>query len=91
MLRLDVTSGGAYNTPDIYADLQQLMSKDRRRFVVALGRLLKGPRSLWRDGEGVGAGRSRRAFFVQQQAGGTVVILNRAKNLRTGVAIRPHS
>ena len=83
MLRLDLD--GTDNTPDIRGDMADLVSSDKRRITVLLGQLLRGPRSLWP----VDTGRSKRAFFVQQRAGGAITVLNRAKNRSGGRAYAP--
>ena len=73
------------NPVSLRDDIPELVSKDRRRLAVELGRLLRGPKSLWpRD-----TGRSGNAFYVQVRAGGRLVILNRRKNPRTGEVYAP--
>ena len=75
-------SGGPASIGD---DLQELVSKDRRRVAVLMGRLLRGPKSLWpRD-----SGKSGNAFYIQVRAGGVMHILNRRKDPRTGTVYAP--
>ena len=66
-------------------DIADVASSDRRQLAVEVGRLLRGPRSLWPEGE---TRRSGRAWYVQLRAGGILAILNRAKN-RSGNPYAP--